>query len=59
MSRHFKAREKLRAIYKVYFNNRSVSSICDEMEISRQTWYKWEKQFRTVINSIWGGLAKK
>ena len=59
MSKHFKAREKLAAIIKVYFEYRSVCSVCQEFEISRETWYKWEKQFRTSINRIWGGLAKK
>jgi transposase-like protein len=59
MSQHRKAREKLNAIIYVYFNDRSISSVCKELEISRETWYKWEKQFRTAINRIWGGLARK
>jgi transposase-like protein len=58
MPKKFKARQKLNAIIKVYFDHRPVCSVCQEFEISRETWYKWERQFRKAINTIWGGLSK-
>ncbi|MBN2414148.1 hypothetical protein JXQ31_20910 [candidate division KSB1 bacterium] len=35
-----------------------VSAVCRDLHISRQTWYRWEKEFRGAIGRIWGGLRK-
>ena len=59
MPKSHTARQKLSAIIAVYINHRQVRTVCKEFDISRQTWYKWEKQFRKAINLIWGGMAKQ
>ncbi len=54
----FKAQEKFKAIVDFYFNNRTITDICSDIGISRESWYKWEHQFRSAIGNIWGGLRR-
>jgi len=53
-----KAKEKLSALVRVYVLGEQVSAVCRDLHISRQTWYRWEKEFRSAIGKIWGGLRK-
>lgn len=55
---NFKAREKLSAVIRVYVMDEKVAVVCRDFNISRQTWYRWEKEFREAIGRIWGGLKK-
>jgi len=54
-----KAKEKLSALVRVYVLGEQVSAVCRDLCISRQTWYRWEKEFRAAIGRIWGGLRRK
>ena len=56
---NYTAREKLTAVMWVYNKSLTVSEVCDELDISRPTWYSWEKQLKSAIQPIWGGLARK
>ena len=51
-------REKLSALVRVYVLGEQVSAVCRDLRISRQTWYRWEKEFRIAIGRIWGGLKR-
>lgn len=53
------ARDKLVAVILVYENYSTVSQVCDQISISRTTWYEWEKQLKAAVQPIWGGLAKR
>lgn len=56
---NFKAREKLSAVIRVYVMDEKAAVVCRDLHISRQTWYRWEKEFREAIGRIWGGLNSK
>ena len=52
------AREKLTAVALVYNNVLTISEVCEHMDISRPTWYTWERQLKKAIQPVWGGLAR-